>query len=303
MVFTPDQISEILELIDVYVLNNAIGTVSGAYLTDQERALLDKYGINYTNRIQSVDDAFRYGMLSQTLVGAKNLNYEQIKKRIKSKNFLPLTIDEQAAIDALRLYNYGELKGLGNRLKGSANAIAIEIDNVIRQQYEKVVKTQAIQAKMNREGVKQLTSRLGHATGDWARDFDRMSDYLLHRAHSEGRVHAIKRQEVLGDQAYIIVQNTACNSCRRLYLNGDGSPKVFPLKELIANGTNVGRKQADWKPVIPPAHPWCYCEVSQKYHWEEWNPETQQFEAKRTEAGEKFKEKRERVFGNDASVV
>ncbi len=53
-----------------------------------------------------------------------------------------------------------------------------------------------------------------------------------------------------------------CPDCRRLFLE-DGAPRVFPLSELRANGTNVGVKRANWKPVLGPVHPWCLPEGQQ----------------------------------------
>jgi len=50
-----------------------------------------------------------------------------------------------------------------------------------------------------------------------------------------------------------------CPHCRRLYLKPDGTPKVFSMKQLLSNGTNYGRKTADWKPVVGATHPNCRC--------------------------------------------
>lgn len=52
-----------------------------------------------------------------------------------------------------------------------------------------------------------------------------------------------------------------CRHCIRLYLTaGIGSePKLFTAEELIGNGTNIGRRVADWKPtIITAVHPFCY---------------------------------------------
>lgn len=54
----------------------------------------------------------------------------------------------------------------------------------------------------------------------------------------------------------------ACKHCIRLYLEKDGrTPKLFKLSELMANGTNIGRKAADWKATLGPIHPWCQCQL------------------------------------------
>ena len=50
----------------------------------------------------------------------------------------------------------------------------------------------------------------------------------------------------------------ACKECISAYLTaGFGSkPKVFKLSDLLSNGTNVGRKQKDLKPILGPHHPY-----------------------------------------------
>lgn len=65
-----------------------------------------------------------------------------------------------------------------------------------------------------------------------------------------------------------------CRHCIRLFLTGGiGSrPKVFKLSELRANGTNIGKKVADWKPTESTVHPFCRCEIKflpQGWVWDE----------------------------------
>ena len=54
-----------------------------------------------------------------------------------------------------------------------------------------------------------------------------------------------------------------CKYCVKLYLTaGQGSkPIEFGVVELMRNGSNIGRKAKDWKPVIGATHPWCRCEI------------------------------------------
>lgn len=77
-----------------------------------------------------------------------------------------------------------------------------------------------------------------------------------------GRVQSYMRE---GDGPntliYFDVYPAACRHCIRLYLTaGIGSePKLFTAEELIGNGTNIGRRVADWKPtIITAVHPFCY---------------------------------------------
>jgi hypothetical protein len=69
--------------------------------------------------------------------------------------------------------------------------------------------------------------------------------------------------EVEEDQSYfangIAVHN--CKHCIRHYTK-NGAPIIRPASWWAANGVNnVGRKTADWKPVIGTMHPWCRCRL------------------------------------------
>lgn len=49
-----------------------------------------------------------------------------------------------------------------------------------------------------------------------------------------------------------------CKYCAKFWFEADGvTPKVYPLSELISNGSNIGRKAADWLPTIDSSHPNC----------------------------------------------
>lgn len=70
-------------------------------------------------------------------------------------------------------------------------------------------------------------------------------------------------QEEEADLVYFLVQPTACDDCKRIYLHPDGTPKVFRLGDLLEEvafngGTNVGRARKDWK-ATALLHPWCRC--------------------------------------------
>jgi hypothetical protein len=64
----------------------------------------------------------------------------------------------------------------------------------------------------------------------------------------------------------------ACKFCKLLYIRPDGvTPRVFKLSDLLANGTNVGRRagrptrsgrsRTEWKATIGAVHPFCQCEL------------------------------------------
>lgn len=60
----------------------------------------------------------------------------------------------------------------------------------------------------------------------------------------------------------LVVNDThLCDWCHKSYVNPDGSPKVYKLKELQRNGTNDGKPRHQWLPVVGPHHPRCRCQL------------------------------------------
>lgn len=71
-----------------------------------------------------------------------------------------------------------------------------------------------------------------------------------------------------------------CRHCIRLYLTGGtgSEPKLFTIKELMGNGTNIGRKVNDWRPtIITSTHPFCRCLARRYMKGDIWDKETRMF--------------------------
>lgn len=84
-----------------------------------------------------------------------------------------------------------------------------------------------------------------------------------------------------------------CRFCLNAYTTaGAGSkPIIFDLSELIANGTNIGRKSKDWKPVLTNIHPFCRCMLRYVPDGYEWDDKTQSFEPKKVDESKRVQRK------------
>jgi hypothetical protein len=59
----------------------------------------------------------------------------------------------------------------------------------------------------------------------------------------------------------VINDGSLCPWCSSFYTNPDGTPKVYNMLKLAANGSNAGKPKSLWKPVIGSTHPRCRCEL------------------------------------------
>lgn len=265
MLFTTEQATELAAIVDHYHLLWAANAFGVNFLTPEDVARLSIAGIDITElpREGLLDEAFRFGLLSMGLDHAQNLglNYEEFTRFLKRGGALPMTRGELAALTLIKRQAYHDIKGLGNKVGHQVGSWLIEADRRQRARLEATIRDKAADAIARRETRQWLASELGHATNDWSRDWGRISDYLMHSAFDAGRAEEIRRQHGVEAQVYKQPYDQACKHCVRLLLTaGAGSPpRLFSLNEIVGNGSNVGRKVADWKATLGPIHPWCRC--------------------------------------------
>jgi hypothetical protein len=172
----------------------------------------------------------------------------------------PMNKAQQASVVFIRQRGAQYVVGLGNRVADDFTTLAIESETEARAELREVIATETAESLIRRETAKKLASRLGNATGDWARDLDRIARTEIVNAQNEGQVDAW--QEPIKTMGFRVAKRPApdaCKSCKKAYLMPDGTPRIFDEAELRANGTNFGRKQKDWLPVIGTLHPNCAC--------------------------------------------
>jgi hypothetical protein len=287
--FSPDKIQRLLDLINFRQVLFVAKHVGSNMLTIGEQALLRMRGVAPEALLEDEADlpqAFKFGMLTVAADEnqVKKLTLPAFQKFLSSGKFVPLNGRERAALESVQQQALTDIKGLGHRMGQDLQQDLRELTDSHRAPIEaEDVREAATETLKEREDVKEMALRLGHRTGQWARDFDRISDFVMHRALDEGRAAAFATQAHKQGQpdpwVFKDVYAGACKHCIRLYLsNGVGSaPKVFRLSELQANGSNVGRKVADWKPVVGPTHPFCRCTLGQRPPGTEWNEKLKRF--------------------------
>lgn len=59
----------------------------------------------------------------------------------------------------------------------------------------------------------------------------------------------------------VVNDGKLCGWCSKFYTNKDGSPKVYRLVDLLANGSNDGLPKSAWKPVVEKTHTRCRCQL------------------------------------------
>lgn len=162
------------------------------------------------------------------------------------------------------------VRGLGNKVAGivensvmevwAGEELAVPVNAATRADAMAAIRTETADAVARAKTARKLASELGNKTEDWGRDWLRIAKTELQGAYNDGQI--LRAHRVYGDEAQIarVPESDACAHCVRLFIEG-GKPIIFKLEDLLANGTNVGRKSRDWQPTAWPVHPNCRCDT------------------------------------------
>jgi hypothetical protein len=262
MILTQEQISNVLLEFDKHHLMFVVSNIGEAVLSLEEKLKLRQLGIDVIKLyvpFPIYTQAFYFGRLAQIL-GSKNtstLTYSDLLKYLKNHQYEPLNALEEETLQLSQQSTYSHLKNLEARGHDA-------IGNVLnRAQYESIVGEAISEGISKRQTTQQVVSQIGRLTGDWNRDLGRIAETEMQSLYNLGRLNRIIAE--YGNDAWVYKQTypQACRHCIALHLtHGIGSkPILFHPMELIRNGTNIGRKVADWKATVDAEHPFCRCEL------------------------------------------
>jgi hypothetical protein len=269
MNLTIDKIDELFTIIDRNNMTFLASQIGEDFLSKKDKILLKNSGIDLSKLPKQyvLDNAFKFGIIASSIGDerTKQFTYNSFKKFIADNNYIPLNSNEKAALDFIKSRLYNDIKGLGNKYSQKLGSILIEKDRKKRILIEGVIRDKSIAAVQLRKDKKWLASEIRNATKDYERNFERIADYILHEAYSQGRIASMLKEDKAEEvEVYFMVNRAACKQCKGAYLHANGKPKIFKLSTIINNGTNIGRKQNQWLPVSPPLHPNCRCEIVKK---------------------------------------
>ncbi len=278
---TASQTNTLLELLDRQLLFFAGATLGPHVLSEQERQLLLHHGVDpdkiYDESKDLVNLNFHLGMLSNILSQTQTqaLTYEDLHKYIQSGQYIPLNKRERATVDSIKMQSMADIRANGGKIFQDINNVVGNELSTARANQEEYLREQIAEGVGSRQSRKQIARNIGRLTGDWSRNFTKSVQYIAQTALNEGRAAMVHRRHGNNEQAkvYFQVQADACEYCIKAYLsNGKGSePKVFALKDIEANGSNIGRKAKEWKPTVGALHVNCRCLLTEHIEGQVWN--------------------------------
>lgn len=290
--FTESEISKLLGIIDKNIITLVAKVLGKEALTSMDKLILKQHNIDF-NKLSYNLPPYWKAYLFGRLVGELNINqsskidYNNFNKYLSREQYNPPTNREIAEYNAARRRTYEYIKGIGENQKKALNTFISEseLEYVVeknRKDSIKVVKEKIDEGSLRRYSVQKITSNIGNQLKKWNQDWGRIVETECQNIYTIGTAQTI--MDLHGDDAkvYFDVFPGACRHCISLYLtSGIGSkPKIFTIPQLINNGTNIGRKSKDWKPVLGAVHPFCRCNLRVIPPGYEWDDENKKFSPK-----------------------
>lgn len=267
MIFNNEQIQEILSLVDFRFADLVWKIFGPSHLTSQDKENLKKHGIDPGSLVKKIPPYWAnwmFGLLSGKLSDyqAKQISYKDLLDYLARRQYETPSKREIEEYEMACNRTYGYLKGLGDKMKKDISSYISDSELRMRMEQERTIKEGVKRGIIERDTTKLIAAKISNQLNDWSRDWNRIVETEYQGVFNMGRVQSYMRE---GDGPntliYFDVYPAACRHCIRLYLTaGIGSePKLFTAEELIGNGTNIGRRVADWKPtIITAVHPFCY---------------------------------------------
>ena len=270
MIFTPEELQRLFNIIDFRFAKIAADVLGDKVLSKQDILLLDKYAPKWRNELKKFPpyyQSYLFGRLSGVLSKKQldSLSYKDFEGYLTKMQFEKPTKLDMAAYDISLKKTYSYLKGIGDRVKAQlASSVSNqEMQILVEKQRQKdleTIKEELSRGVLEKKSVPQIVSDIGHKLDEWQHDWGRVVETEMQNIYELGAAQRIAKEHGVDAKVYKTVYGGACNFCIRFYTtNGIGSkPRIFKLADLMANGTNVGRKQKDWLPTVGPVHPFCY---------------------------------------------
>lgn len=255
MALSKRQLEEVLEAIRKRFNGFVFEAIGERALTPAEIAQLKRLGLLKDSVRNMIADPIAVGRLVALVPPARRAALSLDEALKAAKKVLPTTEVERKAVEFAQEHAGTYIKGIRDMVLRDTTAASSRASGAALR----AVRQGVSEAIANRQTVSELKTRLFDVIDNRARDWQRIAHTEINSALQQGIHSEIVAQGGPEQLVYKRPAPDACTHCKRVYLKGDGTPKVFKISQLAE--TNVGLRSADWQPTIGSVHPWCGCQL------------------------------------------
>jgi hypothetical protein len=275
-----NRLASLRRLLRIHVNWLTVKLLGKEIVSKEDLSELKDYGrLPLGDEVGLVERSFILGRTSAT---GKKSDYKDLTldklSRLQKRKF---SNAEQLALREAKLHTARRIQAIADDAAAGASARVNDAtqelltDATVKQILEDEIAIALAEDKTR----KQLANTVSNALGrDLTSGLKKLMVTEMHRAKTRGVAMAIANKvdiyassDGVESVVSVVPNREACEDCRNLYLTETGNPRIFKLSDLIGQGSNSdsgvshsrkGGLHLGWKPVLPPAHPNCYCELT-----------------------------------------
>lgn len=259
MIISKEKLQKIKTIIEKSYGKLLISTVGSKVFTKEELDQLEASGVDTSNESSLLELIYHNYLLNDLRSPSAPRNISEMRKQQQSRaEGLIHTSAEEHVNESFKQY----VDKLNSDVQASFEGIIRDTNMSFRNNsIANLDRSEALDELVRESTVGQIKSALKDYLEDANRNYERIAVTEVANSLGMGSVDRIalsnpekKPEDILVFR--IPVRDAAlCKHCRKFYLDEDETPAVYKLSTLLANGTNYGKKTADWKPVAVATHP------------------------------------------------
>ncbi len=259
MLLSKEKIEKIRQIIERGYARLILEVVGENALTSEQKKYLVESGINI-NQPDSLLKLLYFNHLFNTVDGKNHTPKSAYELKSQVHQMIPDSNRQKFVLEHLN-------DNFANQINKLKNNLTSKVENVILnsnlEYSNKVVSDDDSDSFVKENDISDLKAKLADISQETSRDWKRISTTELSNSISLGGVDRVLSSNEGKDSndiyvyKLIVEDNKTCAYCRKFFQDSDGTPALYSLSALMANGTNVGRKQAEWLPTCTPIHPNC----------------------------------------------
>lgn len=262
MVTNKETLEKIRKIIDKHYKRLTISVLGPSVFTNEELIELEELGVDINNPDSFIELVYNHNFLNPALETDKPTSVEDMKIQQKMPGVVPKGQAHDYTIESLN----DKTKQLIDKLKSNVQTTVEGIvyqnnDDYKRNALQNLDRSFEADQLIKESSIAKVKQKLRDTAKDANRDWQRVALTEMGNAigaASVDRIVSLNTSKNL-EEVYVyripVNDEKTCKYCRRFYNDEDGSPKLYKLSTLLANGTNYGKKTDQWQPVSGSTHP------------------------------------------------
>lgn len=262
MVTSKITLEKIREIVQKHYARLAVSVLGRDAMSTKELKELQDLGVDTSNMDSLMSMVYYHNFINHPIDAVSPVNIEDMKSQQSVYGLKPEGRAHEYTVENIN----DKTKQYIDKLKVD---VMTRVEGIIRDNndsykmdaLQNLDRTDLLDDLMKESTLGKLKQKLRDTSGDGNRDWTRIAVTEMSNAIGIASVDRIVSDNVDSDldEVYVfritVKDAKTCKWCRRFYDDKDGSPKLYKLSTLLANGSNYGKKTDSWQAVIGATHP------------------------------------------------